>query len=413
MYLCAKITPYYIYNHMAGIYLHFPFCASRCVYCDFYSTTQVGKSKAYVKALCNELKLRSGYLSSNGQSLPVETVYWGGGTPSTLGTGLMEEVFDTLYATFPVVQDAEITLEANPDDLSAEKIKAFSKLPFNRLSMGIQTFSDDKLTFLNRRHTGQQAIDAVKACQDAGFDNISIDLIYGLPGQTAGQWEDDLDVAIGMNIQHLSAYALIYEEGTRLWEMRKKRIVEEADEETSLQMFDLLIDKLLNAGFEHYEISNFARKGCRSRHNSSYWKGIPYLGCGPSAHSYDGRNRQWNTPNLELYLREVGCCASPEDFMEAAWIEKEQLSTAERYNDLVVTALRTCEGIDLSSLRHSFGDSFAAYCLRNAAPHLQKGSLEILPVSSAFSEGRLRLTRKGLFLSDGIMSDLLWVEETD
>ena len=225
--------------------------------------------------------------------------------------------------------------------------------------MGIQTFSDDKLTFLNRRHTGQQAIDAVKACQDAGFDNISIDLIYGLPGQTAGQWEDDLDVAIGMNIQHLSAYALIYEEGTRLLEMRKKRIVEEADEETSLQMFDLLIDKLLNAGFEHYEISNFARKGCRSRHNSSYWKGIPYLGCGPSAHSYDGRNRQWNTPNLELYLREVGRCASPEDFMEAAWIEKEQLSTAERYNDLVVTALRTCEGIDLSSLRHSFGGSFA------------------------------------------------------
>lgn len=398
---------------MAGIYLHFPFCASRCVYCDFYSTLQGGKSRAYVEALCHELRLRAGYLAVDGKLLPVETVYWGGGTPSTLDTGLMAEIFDTLYATYPIADDAEITLEANPDDLSAEKIKAIRNLPFNRLSIGVQTFADGQLAFLNRRHTGQQAVGVVKACQDAGFGNISIDLIYGLPGQTVRQWEDDLEVAAGLDVQHLSAYALIYEEGTRLWSMKEKHLVEETDEETSLCMFDRLMDRLKDAGFEHYEISNFAREGYRSRHNSSYWKGIPYLGCGPSAHSYDGHDRQWNRPDLDLYLKGMAYCTSPEALAQATWIEKEQLNTAERYNDLIITALRTCEGIDLSSLHHAFGDPLTTYCLHNAAPHVQSGRLEILPSSATSPEGRLRLTRKGLFLSDGIMSDLLWVEETD
>ena len=379
---------------MAGIYLHFPFCASRCVYCDFYSTTQVGKGKAYVKALCNELKLRSGYLSSNGQSLPVETVYWGGGTPSTLGTGLMEEVFDTLYATFPVVQDAEITLEANPDDLSAEKIKAFSKLPFNRLSMGIQTFSDDKLTFLNRRHTGQQAIDAVKACQDAGFDNISIDLIYGLPGETLAMWENDVVKAITMKPEHVSAYALTYEPGTLLYRRRRAGEIAEADEDLYVSMYGLLMDRLNEAGYEHYEISNFALPGRRAVHNSSYWTGEPYLGVGPGAHSYDGVSRRCNTPDVMSYISSDGDVPH----------ESELLDMDTRYDEMVMTRLRTREGIDLGLVRDEFGGQRLDYLMENAARSIAAGQLEEYEC-----KGRrmLRLTRKGIFVSDEIMSDMM------
>ena len=395
---------------MAGIYLHIPFCVSRCIYCDFYSTTRGADKAGYVRALKREISLRAGYLAVEGRLQPVETVYWGGGTPSTLETGWMSEVFDTLYAAYPIVPDAEITLEANPDDLSTSKLAALGRLPFNRISMGVQTFSDEKLRLLRRRHTGRQAVEAVKACQDAGFDNVSLDLIYGLPRQTLGQWESDVDTALRLGVQHLSAYALIYEEGTRLWDMRRQHLVGEADEETSLGMFNLLMEKMEEAGFEHYEISNFARKGFRSRHNSGYWNGTPYLGCGPSAHSYDGQNRQWNRPDLDAYLRGVGRCVCAEDFMDAPWIEKETLDTKERYNDLVVTALRTCEGIDIAALRHKFGSRLAEYCLQNAAPYLQSGKLEVNHSFGASPEGRLRLTRDGLFLSDGIMSDLLCVE---
>ena len=394
---------------MAGLYIHVPFCAKRCLYCDFYSNTDMSYKVPYLEALLEELALRRPYLEGK----PVETIYFGGGTPSQLSSKDFERIFEAIYRHYAVSPDAEITVEANPDDVDDAFARMLRRLPFNRVSMGVQSFDAEDLRFLNRRHSREQAIRAVGLCRDAYIYNVSIDLIYGLPGQTEAKWEANVREALRLDIPHLSAYHLIYEEGTALYKLWEAGKVEAVDEETSVSLFSLLINRMREAGYLHYEISNFARKGCRSRHNSSYWKGIPYLGCGPSAHSYDGRNRQWNTPNLELYLREVGRCASPEDFMEAAWIEKEQLSTAERYNDLVVTALRTCEGIDLSSLRHSFGDSFAAYCLRNAAPHLQKGSLEILPVSSAFPEGRLRLTRKGLFLSDGIMSDLLWVEETD
>ena len=393
---------------MSGLYLHIPFCSRRCVYCDFYSTTRTDLMPRYAGCLVREMGLRRGEVQG-----PLHTLYIGGGTPSLLPPALVGKLLDAAQACFGIRPDAEVTLEGNPDDLTLPLLRDLRGAGINRLSIGVQSFSNATLSFLRRRHTARQACEAVENARRAGFDNLSIDLIYGLPGESLEQWRANLDAALALEPEHISAYLLSYEEGTPLETLRRRGRVQEAGEDFALACYRLLAAALRSAGYEHYEISNFARKGCRSRHNSSYWKGIPYLGCGPSAHSYDGRNRQWNTPNLELYLREVGRCASPEDFMEAAWIEKEQLSTAERYNDLVVTALRTCEGIDLSSLRHSFGGSFAAYCLRNASPHLQKGSLEILPVSSAFSEGRLRLTRKGLFLSDGIMSDLLWVEETD
>ena len=302
---------------MAGIYIHIPFCKSRCIYCDFYSTTCKEYIPKYIDALTRELVLRADYLQTGGRLPDIGTIYIGGGTPSLLDTAYIHRMLDIIYKVYPVSEQAEITMEANPDDLTEKKIRELRLLPVNRLSMGIQTFDDEKLQLLHRRHRGKQAADTVRACQDAGFDNISIDLIYGLPRQTLANWEYDLERAIGLNTQHISAYSLTYEEGTPIWTMREKRTVTEADEELSLDMFKLLTDRLSAAHFEHYEISNFALKGFRSRHNSSYWEGIPYLGCGPSAHSFDGHSRQWNCVDLHTYINRVTSCHRPDDFTDA------------------------------------------------------------------------------------------------
>lgn len=395
---------------MAGIYIHIPFCKSRCIYCDFYSTTAENKMTEYIDALTRELALRAGYLQEDGRLPDIETIYIGGGTPSVLDTLSISRILDLIYKVYPVSEKAEITLEANPDDLGRQKIKELSRLPVNRLSLGIQTFDDEKLRLLHRRHKGEQAMEAVRNCQDAGFGNISIDLIYGLPRQTLAEWERDLDRAIRLHTQHISAYSLTYEKGTRIWKMREEQRIKETDEELSLDMFETLIDRLANAGFEHYEISNFALKGFHSRHNSSYWNGIPYLGCGPSAHSFDGSNRQWNCSSLTAYIENVKACRSKEDFMNASWIEKEILTPNEQYNDCIVTALRTAQGIDVHSLRNRFGNRLADYCLRNAQPHIQRGTLELAGMKKEQTpEGLLRLTRRGIFLSDDIMCDLLYV----
>lgn len=397
---------------MAGIYIHIPFCKSRCIYCDFYSTTCEDKIPEYTEALANELTLRASYLQTAGRIPEIETVYIGGGTPSVPHTAYIRRIIDTIYKAYPVSENAEVTLEANPDDLNLTKIKELRHLPVNRLSMGIQTFDDDKLKLLHRRHRGQQAADTVRACQDAGFDNVSIDLIYGLPGQTLAEWEHDLEQAVGLQTQHISAYSLTYEESTPIWNMRERRTVKEADEELSLGMFERLIDRLSAAGFEHYEISNFALAGFRSRHNSSYWEGIPYLGCGPAAHSFDGRDRQWNCADLDTYIHHVRKCRCPDDFADAPWIRKEHLTLHERYNDRIITALRTSKGIDLHSLRRQFGDVLAGYCLKNAQPHIRRGALEITGIEKEHApEGMLKLTRRGIFLSDNIMCDLLYVDD--
>lgn len=395
---------------MAGIYLHIPFCKSRCIYCDFYSTLCEDKKEDYVAALSNELRLRAGYLSQDGQRPSIGTIYVGGGTPTTLDPQLLEQLFATLYDTYEIDPQAEVTLEANPDDLSPQRIAALRHLPVNRLSIGIQTFDSDRLRLLRRRHNGQQALQAVHDCQEAGFGNISIDLIYGLPQQTLQDWEADLRQATALNVQHISAYALIYEEHTPLWRMRQQHLVEEAEDELSLDMFNALMDRLAASGFEHYEISNFALPGYRSRHNSSYWKGIPYLGCGPAAHSFDGRNRQWNRPDLEGYIRHVGACRRPEDFQDAVWIEKDELNEQERYNERIITSLRTSDGLDLDRLEKDFGTPLRDYCLRAASGHLRNGLLERTPKEKQAPQGLLRLTRRGLFLSDGVMSDLLYVD---
>ena len=376
---------------MAGLYIHIPFCKRRCIYCDFFSTTCNEKKADYVHALCQELELRKDYLEGK----EVETIYLGGGTPSQLSFEELESIFSAIYHIYKVKEDAEITLEANPDDLTSEYIRQLRRLPVNRLSMGIQTFHEDTLKLLNRRHTAQQAIEAYHRCREAGFQNISIDLMYGLPGETPERWEEDLQQAIDLHPEHISAYHLIYEEGTALWKLREQHQVEEADENLSLHFFSTLIDALTEAGYEHYEISNFCLPGFHSRHNSSYWTGKKYLGCGPSAHSYNGTSRQWNIASLDQYMENIR--------NGKPCFEVEELDTYTRYNDFIITRIRTHWGLPLSQLQAEFSETLYRYCLRMARPHIEQGTMEI-------QDNTLRLTRQGIFISDGIMSDLLWVE---
>lgn len=376
---------------MAGIYIHIPFCKTRCIYCDFYSTVRSELKERYVQALCRELEMRKEYLEGE----PVETVYFGGGTPSQLEKRDFRRIFDCLNMHYGLERCAEITLEANPDDLNDAYTRMLASLPFNRISMGIQTFDEAALRLLRRRHTVVQAVEAVQRCRQSGFTNISIDLIYGLPGETAGQWERDLQQAVALHPEHISAYHLTYEKGTVLDQMLRQHRVAEVDEEDSRLFFQLLADKLHAAGYEHYEISNFCLPGRHSRHNSSYWKGIPYLGCGPSAHSFNGSSREWNAASLDRYLQAIE--AGTRDF------EVEPLDADTRYNEFVITRLRTRWGMPLDVLEKTFGAPRKAYCLHMAIPYLQSGKLKL-------DNNVLRLTREGILVSDSIMSDLLQVE---
>lgn len=395
---------------MAGIYIHVPFCVRRCIYCDFYSTTQRELIPAFVQALTQEIRLRASYLKqSDGSIAPIGTVYFGGGTPSLLSIDALSEIFGALYNTYAVSSQSEITLEANPDDLTPAYIARLRHVPINRLSIGIQTLNDDLLHFLHRRHSACQAVEAVRNCQKEGFNNLSVDLIFGIPGQTLQSFKRDLETIIGLHVPHISAYSLTFEKGTPLWQMRERKRVGETDEELSLSMYNLLIDTLTAHGYEHYEISNFALPGFRAQHNSNYWRGVPYLGCGPSAHSYDGHSRQWNKEDLLTYINMVQKCSKGEDFCSCDGLEKETLNMTDKYNERIITSLRTCEGIDIGNLKKDFGNELADYCLRTAVPYLQKGLLACDCDAPTDAPSRLRLTRKGLFLSDSIISDLFFV----
>lgn len=376
---------------MAGIYIHIPFCKRRCIYCDFFSTTQSERKTTYIHALCQELETRKEYLGGE----EIETIYLGGGTPSQLTEEELGKIFTYIYKVYSVNPNAEITLEANPDDLTPDYVTMLRRLPINRISMGIQTFQEETLRLLHRRHTAAQAIESFYRCREAGFRNISIDLMYGLPGETLANWEQDLQQAIRLQPEHISAYHLIYEEGTALWNLREQHQIEEADEELSVLFFRTLIDRLTEAGYQHYEISNFCRPGLHSRHNSSYWTGKKYLGCGPSAHSYNGISRQWNIASLEKYIEGINTYTPN--------YEIEELDLYTRYNDFVITSIRTCWGMPLSRLRSEYGKELYNYCLRMAKPYIEQGLLEK-------KEDILKLTQAGIFISDGIMSDLLWVE---
>lgn len=377
---------------MAGIYIHIPFCKKRCIYCDFFSTTQIEKKSDYVRALCKELEMRNGYLND----ALIETIYIGGGTPSQLNLAELQILFEHIYANYKVAPNAEITLEANPDDLSEAYLLDLKKLPINRISMGVQTFDDKKLKLLNRRHTAQQAYEAVHLCKETGFDNISIDLIYGLPTETLDGWKEDLEKALSLPIKHLSAYHLMYEEGTVLWKLWEEHKVNEVAEDLSVQFFELLINRCRAAGFLQYEISNFCQVGYHSRHNSSYWESVPYLGCGASAHSFDGNTRQWNPSSLAKYMQSID--------NGKPCFEKEELSTETRYNEYVMTGLRTAKGFSLDYIEEHFGTKLMNYAHQIAIPHLIKGFLEE-------KERRIKLSHQGIFISDGIMSDFMYVED--
>ena len=286
---------------MAGLYIHIPFCTKRCLYCDFFSNTEMKYKEPYLSAVIRELELRKDYLEGE----PVETIYFGGGTPSQLQAADFSRIFEAIHRLFDVSPCAEITLEANPDDMTPEYVAGLQTLPFNRVSMGVQSFKEEDLRFLNRRHNREQALLAVDLCKKNGLENISVDLIYGLPGQTLEEWKQNLDTVIRLDIPHISAYHLIYEEGTALYKLKEAGKITPVDEDLSVALFTSLIDQLTANGYLHYEISNFARPGMLSRHNSSYWIGKKYLGIGPSAHSYNGQNRQWNISSLPGYLQAI------------------------------------------------------------------------------------------------------------
>jgi oxygen-independent coproporphyrinogen-3 oxidase len=376
---------------MSSIYVHIPLCKSRCSYCDFYSSTNQTNKELLLESICKEIQLRHDYLTAE----PVNTIYFGGGTPSLLSPEEIGIVLKTIKESFPC-DLKEVTIEVNPDDISSDYIRDITALSINRISMGIQSFRQEDLVRLNRRHTAQQAIDAVKICRAAGLNNISIDLMYGLPSQSVEQWKKNLEIAMGLNITHLSAYHLTYEEGTKLYSQKENGEIDPVNEDVSEQMFLMLRDITKENGFIHYEISNFSKPGMQSQHNSSYWNDIPYLGVGPSAHSYNGKSRQWNIANTAAYIHAIQ--------NNLTFFELEQLTPDDKYNELIITSLRTCEGIPVDHITSSFGEKYLSHCLRNAEKFIQNGLLE-------FIDKKLRLTQKGIFVSDGIITDLLMIKQ--
>ena len=367
-----------------GVYFHIPFCASKCAYCDFCSLPGRDKLMPYYQdALLIQLQ----------ETMPrmtdyfIDTVYFGGGTPSYYGARRIVEILQELKVTNRLMKQSEITVECNPDSVRRKELRMLRKEGVNRLSIGAQSANDDILRLIGRRHNWKQVEMAVGAARDADFDNLSIDLIYGLPGETDRRWQDDLQQAVALDVEHISAYHLTYEEGTPLYDMLQAHRVSQVDEDSSLRFFSALTDTLGKAGYVHYEISNFCKPGRHSRHNTSYWQGIPYLGCGPSAHSFDGVGREWNVSSLTQYIEGMESGNRP--------FETEYRDTATRYNECVMTALRTMWGIPMKQLRQEYGEKLYRYCLDMAAPYLTDGKLEL-------KDGFLRLTRRGIFVSDGI-----------
>ncbi|MBR4920237.1 MAG: radical SAM family heme chaperone HemW [Prevotella sp.] len=372
---------------MAGIYIHIPFCASRCIYCGFYSTTMLEWRQGYVDAVCKEWGMRNEECG-----MTIDTIYLGGGTPSQLTGGQLRQLFEAVYIYNKVAENAEVTIECNPDDVTVEFAATLSQLPIDRVSMGAQTFDNERLRFLRRRHTAEQVPLAVKRLRDAGIQNISVDLMYGFPHETLKDWEYDIETALALDVEHLSAYCLSIEEGTPLHkQMSKDKGLRSMDEELERQMYEMLIDRLTAAGYEHYEISNFAKPGFRSRHNSSYWQDVPYIGLGAAAHSYDGQSRSWNVSDIRQYM----------DAIERGEIpcERETLDDNTHYNDRITVALRTREGLDLNT----FSSQYRTYCKREAQRFIDDGLL-------ALDGSHLHLTRKGLFVSDYIMSSLIYLD---
>lgn len=371
---------------MAGIYIHIPFCKKACHYCDFHFSTSRQQETAVIAALHREIILRKDFLHE-----PVQTIYFGGGTPSLLSAGIISDLLDTIRAHFKVGHDAEITLEANPDDINSTRALAWKNLGINRISLGVQSFDDRWLQWMNRAHHADQSRLAIQELQTAGFTNISIDLIFGMPEQTVEAWRQDIATALEFQVPHLSCYALTPEPQTALWYGIEKGEIPSIDGDVQAQMFLVLMEELEKAGYEHYEISNFALPGKRSRHNSAYWKHIPYLGIGPSAHSFDGKERFFTIKNNTTYWSQIKRGHLP--------LTVETLSPAELWNEYILISLRTREGIQLKKIEEQWGDQLLHQLLRDAENGLSRGLLQL-------EEGHLFLTQSGRLLADQLAAQL-------
>ena len=371
---------------MSGIYIHIPFCKQACHYCDFHFSTSMNKKEEMVLALAKEIRLRK----SESANEEVETIYFGGGTPSVLTSAEIDFLISEVYQNYSVIENPEITLEANPDDLSTERIVALSKSKVNRLSIGIQSFFEDDLKMMNRAHNSAEA---QKCLSEASkyFDNISIDLIYGVPGMTNEKWQLNIDKALSFGIPHISSYALTVEPKTALKKLIQTGKVAEPNDEVAQEHFIILVDTLTANGFVHYELSNFGKENYFSKNNSAYWLGKKYIGIGPSAHSYDGISRSWNVANNPMYLKAIAIDELPNEI--------ETLSQSDRYNEYIMTGLRTIWGVSISRIQLEFGLTFSDYLMKQADKFLKDGLLEI-------ENDILKPTKKGKFLTDGIASDL-------
>ena len=377
---------------MAGIYIHIPFCKQKCFYCDFYSTTLLKNKSAFVNALIKELYLQKDYLKNQ----TVETIYFGGGTPSVLSYDEIMLIFNRIYKVFDVSDNPEITFEANPDDLTVDYLKKLTQTPVNRLSIGVQSFFDDDLKTMNRRHNAEQAQTAVKLSQDLGIENISLDLIYGLPKMNNQKWLHNLNTAFKLNIQHLSAYHLTYEPRTVFYNYLKTGKIKQVDEQESVEEYQALINKAKQQGFIHYEISNFGKPKFFSKHNSNYWRQKKYLGVGPSAHSFNNTSRQWNISDTAKYISFIENDILPFD--------SEILDSQKRYNDYVITSLRTMWGMNLDLLKEQFNEKVVSYCLENAEQYIKTKDIN-------FIDNYLILSEKGMLIADKIVSDLFIVDD--
>lgn len=384
---------------MAGIYIHIPFCKQACHYCDFHFSTSLKNKAAFLQALKKEMIFRKAFLNDQHDDKPVSinTIYFGGGTPSMLTSEELMDIFETLHAHFDVHPQAEITLEANPDDLTKEKTKELKYTPVNRLSIGIQSFFDEDLQLMNRAHTAREALDIVARAQDNGFHNLSIDLIYGIPTLTNSGWEKNLRKAFDLNVKHLSAYCLTVEPQTALAHFIKKGKIKNVSEQQSAEQFEMMLKEMKANNFQQYEISNFCKEGFYSKHNSSYWLKEKYVGFGPSAHSYNGELRQWNVSNNAVYIHAIE--GMMKGHMEQPLFETEQLSLNQRYNEYLMTSLRTIWGSDLKYIREQFGDDFFVHCQIEAKPYLNSNQL-------IHQDDKLFLTDSGKLFADKIASDL-------
>ena len=375
---------------MAGIYIHIPFCKQACHYCNFHFSTSLKLQNGFLDALLKEIIIRKDYIEGE----KVDTIYFGGGTPSLLAGQQLARIMQALYKTFNISPLAEITFEANPDDIDEIRLITWKQNGINRLSVGIQSFFKEDLEWMNRAHNEIQALNCITLAQDEGFDNMSIDLIYGTPALTDERWMRNMQTAVSLNVPHLSCYALTVEPGTALDAMTKKKKALPVNSEDQARQFLMMTDFFSSRGYEHYEIANFSLPGMRSRHNSSYWSGKKYIGLGPSAHSFNGASRQWNVANNALYIKSLESNQLP--------FEQEVLTESQRFNEYIMTSLRTIEGTDIELTKQKFGKASTDDLIKNSIKFIERGWMTNV-------SDKLVLTKQGRLFADGIAAELFEV----